>query len=121
MRYREGLRGLRQYWMARQYELSDMIKQLGHQGLIFFTFSAADFHWPELHRLMPEVPDSTNQYIKNVVDNPHIATWLFRKCFEMFFHDVLIPRWKLEDWWFRFEWQYRGSVHVYAIAKKRNV
>jgi hypothetical protein len=54
MRYGEGLHGSRQFWMARYYELSDMIKQIGHQGLIFFTFSAADFHWPELHQLMPD-------------------------------------------------------------------
>src|SRR6266536_6141340 len=54
MRYGEGLRGSRQFWMARKCELSDMIKQIGHQGLIFFTFSAADFHWPELHKLMPD-------------------------------------------------------------------
>ena len=39
--------------MAWHYELSDMIKQIGHQGLMFFIFSAADFHWPELHYLMP--------------------------------------------------------------------
>src|SRR5277367_2195207 len=64
MRYGEGLRGSRQFWMARRYELSDMIKQIGHQGLIFFTFSAADFHWPELHQLMPddgEESDSSKQ------------------------------------------------------------
>jgi len=29
-----------------------MIKQIGHQGLIFFTFSVTDLHWPELHKLM---------------------------------------------------------------------
>ena len=44
MKYGEGLRGSRQFWMARRYELTDMIKQIGHQGLIFFTFSAVDFH-----------------------------------------------------------------------------
>ena len=44
MRYREGLRGSRQFWIARCYELIDMIKQIGHQGLIFFMFSAADFY-----------------------------------------------------------------------------
>ena len=58
MRYGEGLRGSRQFWMARRLELSDMIKQIGHQGLIFFTFSAADLHWPELHKLMPDDGDS---------------------------------------------------------------
>ena len=31
MRYGEGIRGSRQFWMARSYELSDLIKQIGHQ------------------------------------------------------------------------------------------
>jgi hypothetical protein len=40
--------------MAKRSGLKDMIKQIGHQGLLFFTFSVADFHWPELHKLMPD-------------------------------------------------------------------
>jgi len=101
MRYGEGLRGSRQFWMARRYELSDMIKQIGHQGLIFFTFSAANFHWPELHQLMlddGEESDSGKQRMQNIIDNPHIAAWFFNKRFETFFHDVLVPRWNLVDW-----------------------
>ena len=92
MRYGEGLRGSRQFWMSRRYELSDMIKQIGHRGLIFFTFSAADFHWPELHQLMAndEEDDSGKQRVQNIVDNPHIATWFFNKRFETFFRDVLV-------------------------------
>ncbi len=80
MRYREGLRGSRQFWIARCYELIDMIKQIGHQGLIFFTFSVADFHWPELHMLMNEgecsdnESDSAKERQQNIIDNPHIAT-----------------------------------------------
>ena len=53
MRFGEDLRGSRQFWNARRNELSDMIKQIGTKGLIFFTFSAADTHWPDLHKLMP--------------------------------------------------------------------
>ena len=105
MQYGEGIRESRQFWMARRYELTDMIKQLGSDGLIFFTFSSADLHWPELHKLIP--------------DNPHIAAWFFNKRFEVFFEDVLKKRWDLEEWWYRFEWQHRGSVHVHGIGKIR--
>src|SRR5439155_21694551 len=61
MRYGEGIRGSRQYWMARSYELSDLIKQIGHQGLVFFTFSAADLHWPELHKLMARCTNEVDE------------------------------------------------------------
>ena len=81
--------------MARHYELSDMIKQLGSQGLIFFTFSAADLHWPELYKLMPSgensdrETESAKQWHQNIIKNSHIATWFFNKRFETFFNDEL--------------------------------
>ncbi len=34
-----------------------MIKQVGSEGMIFFTFSSADLHWPELHDLMPPITE----------------------------------------------------------------
>ncbi|RHZ81257.1 hypothetical protein Glove_122g121 [Diversispora epigaea] len=115
MRYGEGLRGSRQFWMARRYELSDIIKQLGSRGIIFFTFSSADLHWPELHKLMPggNLAVSTDRQ-KNLIDNPHVTAWFFNKCFETFFNNVLKQHWNLKKWWYRFEWQHRGSVHVHG-------
>ncbi len=53
IRFGEGLRETRQFWIKRRGELTDMIKQIGFQKMVFFTFSAADLHWPELHKLMP--------------------------------------------------------------------
>ena len=96
MRFGEGLRGSRQFWTARRWELSDMIKQIGSQGLIFFTFSIADLHWPELHNLMPSSENPTERETvakcnQNIIDNPHIAVWFFSKRFEIFFNDVLNP------------------------------
>ena len=98
-----------------------MIKQLGSDGMIFFTFSSADLHWPELHKLMPGGnTEDTNLRHKNLVDNPHIAAWFFNKRFEIFFNCVLKKHWNLEEWWYRFEWQHRDSVHVHGIAKIRD-
>ena len=122
MRFGEGLRGTRQFWKKRSYKLSDMIKQLGAKGMIFFTFSAADLHWPDLHKLMPngEIPvdadsdqDRNKRRRQDLIDNPHIAAWFFEKRFKLFLQKVMIPKWGLEDWWYRFEWQHRGSVHVH--------
>ncbi|CAB4420704.1 unnamed protein product [Rhizophagus irregularis] len=63
---------------------------------------------------------SAKRHNQNIVDNPHIADWFFHKRFEIFFNDVLKKQWDLEDWWFRFEWQHRGSVHVHGIGKRKN-
>ncbi len=92
-----------------------MIKQIGSQGLVFFTFSAADLHWLELHKLMPS--DANHQ---NIIDNPHIAVWFFNKRFEIFFNNVLKLQWDLEDYWYRYEWQHHGSVHMHGIRRKGN-
>ncbi len=85
-----------------------MIKQVGSEGMIFFTFSSANLHWPELHDLMPPITegemDSARVRYKNLVNNPHIAAWFFNKRFKTFFEDVLKQKWDLEDWWYQFKW-----------------
>jgi len=32
----------------------------------------------------------------------------------------LISKWGLVDWWYRFEWQHHGSVHIHGIAKRKD-
>src|SRR6266540_3635262 len=129
IRFGEGLRETRQFWIKRRGELTDMIKQIGFQKMVFFTFSAADLHWPELHKLMPHgenqiegesEQDAAKRRCQDLIDNPHIASWFFEKHFKLFLEDVLIPKWNLEDWWYRFEWQHRGSVHVHGIRIRKN-
>ena len=126
MRYGEGICGSQQFWMVWSYELSDLIKQIGHQGLVFFTFSAADLHWPELHKLMvdkenmEEGSNSAQKRQQNLVNNPHVAAWFFNRRFEWFLQDVLTEQWGFEDYWYQFEWQHRGSVHVHGIGKIKN-
>ncbi|GBC48412.2 ATP-dependent DNA helicase PIF1 [Rhizophagus irregularis DAOM 181602=DAOM 197198] len=104
MRYGEGLRGTRQFWIARRKELLDLIKQIGADGLIFFTFSAADMHWPKLHKLMEnndhngDEAESSKRRQQNIIDNLHIATWFFKQRFETFFKDVLKKNAPKIDW-----------------------
>jgi ATP-dependent DNA helicase PIF1 len=45
--------GLSPFWRKHRMQLSNMIDQLGSPHL-FFTLSAADLHWPDLHRLIEE-------------------------------------------------------------------
>ncbi len=74
--------------------------------MVFFTFSAADFYWPDLHKLMPHgdslstlSEQDANKYKRqDLIDNPHIIAWFFEKRFKLFFEKVLVPKWNLEDW-----------------------
>ena len=50
MRYGAKLRGTR---VARRLELMDMIRA-GTSPHAFFTLSAADLQWPDLHRHKPK-------------------------------------------------------------------
>jgi ATP-dependent DNA helicase PIF1 len=128
IRFGEGLRGTRQFWFRRQNELMDMIRQIGSRGMVFFTFSAADLHWPDLHNLMRDHESQSSLSEQNaskyrhqdLINNPYITAWFFEKHFKVFLEKVLIPKWNLEDWWYRFKWQNRGSTHVHGIGKRKD-
>ena len=75
------------------------------------------------HRNSPSTlsEQNANKYRhQDLVNNPHITAWFFERRFKLFFEKVLVPKWNLEDWWFRFEWQHRESSHVHGIAKRKD-
>jgi len=93
-----------------------MVDKLG-LPTVFFTHSAADGQWPELARLIcPSNKDSSSSRSTAVTENPAIADWFFyhriSKFVDVFYTDIL----GASDYWFRFEWQHRGSPHVHGIA-----
>ncbi|CAK5270706.1 unnamed protein product [Mycena citricolor] len=57
IRYGTKLRGTRAFWHSRRNELTDMIRVKGSPHL-FFTLSAADLQWPDLHHHMPKETDA---------------------------------------------------------------
>ena len=60
--------GLSPFWNRHRRQLTAMIEQIGSPH-IFFTLSAADLHWPELHRIIEE-----QRAIKNGGEPVDIAT-----------------------------------------------
>ncbi|PKC53106.1 hypothetical protein RhiirA1_479998, partial [Rhizophagus irregularis] len=53
--------------------------------------------------------DRCKHRCQDLINNPHIATWFFDKRFETFLKTVLIPKWRLEDYWYRYEWQHQDN------------
>ena len=76
-RYVVKIRGTKQYWYQRYQELKGLISQKG-APTFFFTFSAADNYWPDLHRLLQEPNNATPSVrIRAVIDHPHITDAYF--------------------------------------------
>ncbi len=124
-RYVGNIAGTNAYWNRVREELKAIITSVGAPTL-FFTFSCADMHWPELHALFKagtdcETDNSTSEERRqNVINNPHVVDWFFTQRLESFvkhwLYDTLGAKWH----WFRYEYQGRGSIHCHGTAKLNN-
>jgi hypothetical protein len=98
-----------------------MIFQIG-TPTFFYTLSMADMSWPDLHKMMPDDPfrpglsatDSYHIRARNVANNPHIVsaylTTRHRHLRETILHPLgIADDSAVEDFWYRVEWQSRGS------------
>lgn len=77
MHFGTTLRGTRSYWKKGRAELYDLLKQLGIP-IIFFTLTAADLYWTDLHAFMlraqPLDPrEAQKGRIQNVINYLHIV------------------------------------------------
>ena len=116
LHYASSLRGTRHYWFRQRSRLIAMVDTLG-LPTIFFTHSAADLQWPELARLIcPDDPDSSSSCIKALQENPAIADWFFHHRIQKFIDAFYVGVLGATDFWYRFEWQHRGSPHVHGLA-----
>lgn len=118
MYYGVNLRGTRPYWRQRSSELLQMCRQLS-TPTIFFTLSAADYHWPDLFRLLrPNVNPASltlSERTHLMHDNPFTVAWFFEKRTNIFVSEVISRLFSVRDYWFRFEWQHRGSPHIHGV------
>ena len=125
----KAVRGTRPYWYMEGAKLKDMITQIGTPTL-FYTLSMADLSWPDLHRLMPEDPfrqgltdaESFQIRMRNIANNPHIVSAYLsvkHKCLRetILQHLDLTEDSKIADFWFRVEWQARGSGELTLMCR----
>lgn len=116
LHYAASLRGTRQYWFKQRSRLISMVDTIG-LPTVFFTHSAADHQWPELARLLsPDDSDTSSSRTRAVIENPAISDWFFSYRIQKFVEAFYVGVLGASDYWFRFEWQHRGSPHVHGIA-----
>ena len=123
--YVGNIAGTSSYWNRVREELKAIITNVGAPTL-FFTFSSADIHWPELHDLFKadtncETGNSASDVRRqSVINSPHVVDWFFMQRLESFvkhwLYDTLGAKWH----WFRYEYQGRGSIHCHDTAKLNN-
>jgi ATP-dependent DNA helicase PIF1 len=121
--YSGSLRGTRPFWNGRRSQVEAMVRTLGTPAL-FVTFSAADYWWDSLQRHMPtyqawKSATTTAQKVKiaqdAIRDNPHVVAYHFVSRFTAFMETVVIPKFRVTDYFNRYEWQARGSPHNHGF------
>ena len=101
-------------------------KSIRRRIFVFLTFSAADMQWPDLHKHFlgySRATDGDYHMLRELVwdgvqNQPHIVAHYLLFRFEAFVEHVLKPFLGYEsydDFWWRFEWQLRGSGHLYFL------
>jgi hypothetical protein len=119
-RYISNVQGTKQYWYQRSLELRALIESKG-TPTFFWTVSAADTYWPQLHELMPHDPNPTHsKKIQAVINNPHLADWYFTQRLSDLIKQWLYKEMDAEWHWYRFEYQSRGSTHAHGCAKLKS-
>jgi hypothetical protein len=123
--YSSNVTGCDSYWHKRRCELEATFEQKA-PATVFFTFSYADNHWLDLHRLMPRYYQSNDDTVKDnhkyqdVIANPHLVDWYFsyrlNAFLECVFDNILDCEWR----WHRFEWQSRTAIHAHGAARFSN-
>ena len=127
--YNANITGTPAYFYNKRKELEALMEQEGLPTL-WFTLSAADNHWEDLHVLLGSEshlgPDATEEdrakaRRKAVRDYPQIVDEFIdiraKKLVETFFgKHGLEAKW----YWFRGEFQKRGTLHIHGCLRLEN-
>ena len=100
MYYGLSLRGTRSFWKQRCSELLQMVRQIG-TPTIFFTLSAADYHWPDLFRILGhDANDLTECQRKDLMhQNPATVAWFFETRCDIFMKKFMKTFFNVKDFW----------------------
>jgi len=128
--YSKDVRGSPPYWEKATRDLYAMIRQLG-PAQIFITLSAAETRWVHLLKILSEVVDNrvlTDEQVQQlswsdkcrlISSEPITCARHFDFSIQHFFTDFLkqqlSPFGQLKDYWYRIEFQHRGSPHMHCL------
>uniref|UniRef100_A0A669ED35 ATP-dependent DNA helicase n=2 Tax=Oreochromis niloticus TaxID=8128 RepID=A0A669ED35_ORENI len=126
IRFMQPLRGTPAYWQKTTKDLFSMLRQIGTPQF-FVTFSAAEMRWPEviqaIKRQQGEEVDfealDWSEKCEILRSNPVTTMRMFDKRVEALFRDLLFspaqPLGEIIDYFYRVEFQHRGSPHIHML------
>lgn len=126
IKFLKPIRGTPPFWQAAQKDIFAMIRQLGIPQFCC-SFSSADFRWTEIvESIMKQqfdtrnVEDLTwNEKCQILRSNPVTVARMFDHRFHTFLKYVILsdakPIGKVIDYFYRIEFQQRGSPHTHCI------
>ena len=133
--YNSNIVGSNAYFYKRRRELEALIEVKGIPTA-WFTFSAADNHWCDLHDLLykkDEVRVNNRRYVDfnekeklvfrmNILQNyHHLVDQYFYMRFQAFLKEYFSENCLDVDYcWFRVEYQSRGTAHVHGCYKLKS-
>ena len=125
------LRGSPPYWEQAKRDLFSMIRQIGLPTW-FCSFSAAETKWEPLLKTLSNLVDHNNidlnaasglswqEKCRLIKSDPVTCARYFDYRVQVFFREVLKhvsnPVGKIEDFFYRVEFQQRGSPHIHMLA-----
>ena len=129
-RFLKTLRGSPPYFEKAKRDLFAMICQLGPASL-FCSFSSAETKWNHLLRILGKLIDhqkysdyelnnlTWEEECRLIESDPVTCTRHFDFQFNTFLKDVfmseLAPIGKIKDWFYRVEYQQRGSPYIHML------
>ncbi|XP_064617311.1 uncharacterized protein LOC135481415 [Liolophura sinensis] len=125
-KFLKPIRGTPVYWQSAQKDLFAMLRQLGIPTW-FCSFSAADMRWPEFIQALVveegrdiDITDMEwSAKCELIRENPVMAARMFEHRFQCFLKEFLLspanPVGKIIDYFYRVEFQHRGSPHTHCL------
>jgi hypothetical protein len=134
-RFLTNITGSPAYWEQQKKNVMAMVRQLGVFTL-FVTLSAAETHWKELLKILKKTVDNEDDADVSELDfeeksrlirtDPVTCSLYFEHKFQEVFKtwkktdDGPFGKFKILQYYFRIEFQHRGSPHVHMILWLNN-
>ncbi|XP_061193261.1 uncharacterized protein LOC133201474 [Saccostrea echinata] len=129
-RFLQPVRGSPPYWQRTMKDLYAMIRQLGIPTW-FVTFSAGETRWDETINALKDTEDLRSPIdiewtdkCRLIKENPVMCARLFNNRVQRLFTDLIMspskPVGDVADFFYRTEFQQRGSPHIHCLLWVRN-